>query len=96
MELLVLKKDDDNVSILNKLNEEVDELSNELFKSIMDNVNNKEEMAAEALDVIQVCVGLLDKLEQEGLNIRKAMEKHNLKLLNRGWQYKKVIRIDID
>ncbi|MDO6353548.1 hypothetical protein Q3V94_02675 [Caloramator sp. CAR-1] len=96
MELLILKKDDTYVSILNKAKEEVDELWEELFKYEIDNIDNKEEIAAETLDVIQVCIGLLDKLETEGMNIRKAVEKHNLKLLNRGWKYKKVIHIDIE
>ncbi|WDU84226.1 hypothetical protein [Caloramator sp. Dgby_cultured_2] len=90
------KKDDTYVSILNKAKEEVDELCEELFKYELDNIDNKENIAAETLDVIQVCIGLLDKLSEEGVNIRKTIEKHNLKLLHRGWRYKKVIRIDIE
>lgn len=47
------------------------------------------------MDVIQVCIGILDKLEQEGLDINKMVDKHNTKLLERGWEYENVIHINV-
>ncbi|KRQ86033.1 hypothetical protein ABG79_02165 [Caloramator mitchellensis] len=96
MELLVLKKENETYSdIFNKLVEEVMEIKTEI-EAIELEVGEKEKLIAETLDVIQVCIGLLDKLSHEGVNIRKAIEKHNLKLLQRGWRYKKVLYIDVD
>lgn len=91
MDLLVLKKDNETYfNLFNKLVEEVIEVREEMI------AYKKENLVSETLDVIQVCIGILDKLEQDGIKIKKEIEKHNLKLLQRGWIYKKVLHIDVE
>lgn len=91
MDLLVLKKDNETYfNLFNKLVEEVIEVREEMI------AYKKENLVSETLDVIQVCIGILDKLEQDGIKIKKEIEKHNLKLLQRGWRYKKVLHIDVE
>lgn len=91
MDLFVLKKDNETYfNLFNKLVEEVIEVREEMI------AYKKENLVSEILDVIQVCIGILDKLEQDGIKIKKEIEKHNLKLLQRGWRYKKVLHIDVE
>lgn len=91
MDLFVLKKDNETYfNLFNKLVEEVIEVREEMI------AYKKENLVSETLDVIQVCIGILDKLEQDGIKIKKEIEKHNLKLLQRGWRYKKVLHIDVE
>lgn len=91
MDLFVLKKDNETYfNLFNKLVEEVIEVREEMI------AYKKENLVSEILDVIQVCIGILDKLEQDGIKIKKEIEKHNLKLLQRGWIYKKVLHIDVE
>lgn len=54
---------------------------------------NKEEIAEEVLDQIQVCINMLDKLSSEGINVTEAFRRHNKKLVNRYWKAKGVITI---
>lgn len=93
MELLILEKNDEYIDMFYKLHEEVDELSCELIKLVTEKEETKRKIAEETLDVIQVCIGILDKLEKEGVNLREEVEKHNMKLLNRGWKYKGVVHL---
>lgn len=93
MELLILEKNDEYIDMFYKLHEEVDELSCELIKHVTEKEETKKKIAEETLDVIQVCIGILDKLEQEGIDIAKEIEKHNMKLLRRGWRYKEVVHL---
>lgn len=93
MELLILEKNDEYIDMFYKLHEEVDELSCELIKHVTEKEETKKKIVEETLDVIQVCIGILNKLEQEGIDIAKEIEKHNMKLLNRGWRYKGVVHL---
>ena len=95
MKLVVLRKNDEYMEMLYKLREETEELKEEIELHFRKNINNKENIAAEALDVIQVCIGILDKLEREGINIEKTIAKHNVKLLGRGWEVKKIVHINV-
>lgn len=83
--MIVLEKDNTWLQHREKLLEEAIELD----RAIM--AEDKVNMAEEAFDTIQVCIGILDKLSQEGINIQQAMLKHEKKLINRGWKIKKVI-----
>ncbi|GIW49183.1 MAG: hypothetical protein KatS3mg079_659 [Caloramator sp.] len=93
MELLILEKDDSYTDMFSKLHEEVEEVSTEIIKHATEKEDTKEKIAEETLDVIQVCIGILDKLEKEGIDIAKEIEKHNMKLLRRGWRYKEVVHL---
>lgn len=99
MRLQVLDKNDSWPEILDKLDEEYKEAKDALngmymmlasapkiFNSLI--INSKVELAGELLDVIQVCIGALDKLEDEGINVNKCVKDHNRKLEERGWNFK--------
>ncbi|WP_046066102.1 MazG nucleotide pyrophosphohydrolase domain-containing protein [Clostridium scatologenes] len=75
--------------LFKKLKEEVNELEKEVEKE--DKVN----MAAETLDVIQMCIALLLKLFMSGINIENSVHKHNKKLTNRNWKPRAIIKISI-
>lgn len=53
-------------------------------------------IAEEALDTIQVAIGILDKLHKEGIDIQQAVYRHNKKLTNRGWDAKAIIKIQVN
>lgn len=67
--------------------EEANELKEALEEGIYRNI------AEEAMDQIQVCIGILDKLASLGLNIDQITKRHNKKLVIRGWEEKGVIYI---
>ena len=75
--------------IAKKLHEESSELREELTFRIPD----IERIASETFDTIQVCVNLLDDLKREGLDIDHAVNLHNMKLIDRGWTFKKALEV---
>lgn len=87
MDLLVLDKQDSWTVINHKLQEEVEEVAEEILFD-----DNKEDLAGELLDVIQVAIGGLDKLSDD-ISISKAIKRHNDKLTGRGWQVKDKLTI---
>ncbi|NFF66801.1 hypothetical protein FDF69_07805 [Clostridium sporogenes] len=50
-----------------------------------------EAIQEEVLDVIQVAIGMLDTLEEEGYSLKQRICKHLKKLRKRGWKTKKLI-----
>jgi NTP pyrophosphatase (non-canonical NTP hydrolase) len=54
---------------------------------------DQEHIAEEALDVIQVAMGLLDKLSCGDMDLKKEIEIHNAKLKGRGWEFKKTLEV---
>lgn len=85
MQLMVLKKKDTWEKQASKLTEEVLEVLDAIQE------NNKEHVAEEVLDVMQVAIGMLDTLEEEGQNLKHMLCKHLKKLRRRGWKSKKLI-----
>lgn len=73
--------------ILKKYQEESRELEEALQSE--DDV----QIAEETLDVIQMCIGILDKLNSNGMNINQLVKRHNKKLVMRNWEDKGVIQI---
>jgi len=73
--------------IVKKHKEEAAELVEAIRKE------DKYQIAEEVLDEIQVCIGILDKLENEGIDIEQIFLKHNKKLVNREWKGKGVVNI---
>jgi len=73
--------------ISRKLHEESKELREAL--TLTDN----EHIAEKALDVIQVVIGLLDKLSNGNMDLKKEIEIHNSKLKGRGWELKRTYEI---
>lgn len=97
LKLPVLQKDDNWEKHLEKVEEE----SLELYEAIealsyYENitVNQLLHIAEEALDNIEVCIGILDKLGKE--ITEKANVNHIKKLAERGWKFKAVLEIRED
>lgn len=74
--------------------DKVDEESTELIEAIKE--GNVSHIAEEALDNIQVSIGVLDKLYHEGVNIEEAIYAHNKKLVGRGWKHKAVVKVQVN
>ncbi|RMD05064.1 hypothetical protein D9O40_00820 [Clostridium autoethanogenum] len=87
---MVLDKKDKWKEHEKKVNEE----SEELVEAIKE--GNTTHIAEEALDNIQVSIGVLDKLYHEGMNIEEAIFTHNRKLVNRGWKHKAVVKVQVN
>lgn len=90
MKLMVLSKEDKWKEHEKKVNEE----SEELVEAIEE--KDAAHIAEEALDNIQVNIGILDKLYHDGVNIEEAVHTHNRKLVNRGWKHKAVIKVQVN
>lgn len=69
------------------------EESEELLEAIAE--EDMHHIAEEVLDEIQVCVGILDKLEREGVDINQELLRHERKLINRYWKPKGEIEIKV-
>lgn len=93
MLIAVLEKEEIFIKHFEKLLEEVGELHEEVG---INTYVNKEKAISEALDVIQVCIGLIDKLEPNNAGIEKAVNAHFEKLKGRGWKFKKLIELRIE
>ena len=97
MYIPILNKHESLLDAGEKLKEECEEASEalDLYKVTGDALN-RDSLAGEVLDVIQVCIGILDKLEKEGVDIERALVKHGMKLSNRQiWNIKKMIKIEV-
>ncbi|WP_243152592.1 hypothetical protein [Clostridium sporogenes] len=77
VQLMVLDKKDTWEKQADKLVEE----TKEVLEAIQE----------EVLDVIQVAIGMLDTLEEEGYSLKQRICKHLKKLRKRGWKTKKLI-----
>jgi len=81
--LMILDKEETLPEELLKLQEE--------FKEVKEAIINgdKENTTEEILDLIQVSVGMLyTKVKTEGIDLEKELNRHNRKLLKRGWKPK--------
>ncbi len=59
--------------------------------------NAAAELVAETLDVVQMCIGILDKvLEKYPWVLSEGTKAHIEKLYGRGWRFKKWIQIEED
>lgn len=82
---MVLDKKDTWEKQASKLLEE----TKEVLEAIQE--KDKEHVAEEVLDVIQVAIGMLDTLEGEGYSLKHMICTHLKKLKKRGWKSKKLI-----
>ena len=94
MKLMILSHNDES----NKNTETWDDVlklheeeSNELIEAIK--TGNKSLIEEETMDQLQICFGILDKLQEEGTNIGEVFNRHNRKLVKRFWKDKGVIKI---
>lgn len=102
IKLPVLEKNDSWGKHLEKVEEESLELYEAIERVIYIGEEEIDEsvllhIAEEAFDNIEVCIGILDKLEQEHKGIiEKANLLHIKKLAERGWQFKSVLELKED
>ncbi|NFD54656.1 hypothetical protein EXN53_02995 [Clostridium botulinum] len=86
---MVLDKKDTWEKQADKLAEE----TKEVLEAVQE--ENKEHIAEEVLDVIQVAIGMLDTLEEEKYSLKQMICKHLKKLRKRGWKNKKMIILQV-
>lgn len=96
MERLPILQDDDDLLVLkDKLDEETRELDVEIVKYIaLGRIPNRDNAAREALDVLQLAIGILAVLEKQGADVPVLIWEHTEKLIRRGWKVKRYITID--
>ncbi|MBU5677890.1 hypothetical protein KQI88_15845 [Alkaliphilus sp. MSJ-5] len=94
IKLPVLEKNDRWSEHVLKLTEEYNEL---LCAFLKEDSIRFEDVIEETLDLIQVCIGILDKLDTDRPGIvRLSAMKHIEKLHSRGWKFKKWLYINED
>lgn len=93
----VLKKDENYNIMQGLLQGETNEVKKAITQYyITGSPKSRDELAGEVLDVVQICIGILDKLEKEGLDIENATLEHLKKLVSRQiWVIDKMIKIEI-
>ncbi|ABS34316.1 nucleotide pyrophosphohydrolase [Clostridium botulinum] len=83
MHLMILDKEETLPEELLKLQEEFKEVRQAILNK------DKENTTEEILDIIQVSVGMLyTKVKTENIDLEKELNRHNRKLLKRGWKTK--------
>ncbi|MBO0575130.1 nucleotide pyrophosphohydrolase [Clostridium botulinum] len=91
MHLMILDKNETLKQEREKLLEESIELMNAITSYDIENT------IEEVMDVIQVCIGMLDTLEkEENIDLEKELNRHNKKLLKRKWKSKGKIVLKIN
>ncbi|EDT84894.1 nucleotide pyrophosphohydrolase [Clostridium botulinum] len=91
MHLMILDKEETLPEELLKLQEE--------FKEVKEAIINgdKQNTTEEILDNMQVLIGMLyTKVKTENMDLEKEINKHNRKLLKRGWEFKSKINFYIN
>ena len=96
MKLMILKNNeslciDKNKETFEDILKKYQEESMELKEALQS--GDDLQIAEETLDVIQMCIGILDKLNSNGMNINQLVKRHNKKLVMRNWEDKGVIQI---
>ena len=92
--LPVLDKRENLLQMMDKLNEEVEELEEAVLNYKAYGNKKIDNLIEETFDVMQVVVGILDKLQnEENVQLDKSSQEHLLKIINRGWLIKRVLNI---
>jgi len=92
--LPVLDKNENFLQMMDKLNEEVEELEEAILNYQANGRKELDHLIEEIFDVIQVAVGMLDKLKnEEGVKLDEKSQEHLVKIINRSWLIKKVLNI---
>ena len=88
MRFPILDKYDNWDEIASKFNEEVKEFESEITN------DNQRGITRELFDIMQVCIGGLDMLENQGVKLNPKLLEHYQKLLKRGWKIKGQVELD--
>lgn len=96
MRIPVLDKKDNIKECFDVILEEQNELNDELLILLCNKSLSREDkevvkhrIKKESFDLIQGCIGLLDKLEAT----QEDVEEHYKKLESRGWNFKRVLKV---
>lgn len=81
-----LDVDNDKYS-LDELSQKLEKEQKELDNAIKDKLS-KGHIAEELFDTIQICIGILNKLSQDGVDMRRVALRHEKKLIKLGWRWK--------
>ncbi|MDU7948734.1 MAG: MazG nucleotide pyrophosphohydrolase domain-containing protein [Clostridium sp.] len=75
--------------------EEVSKKLKEEYKELQEAIKEEEDVqiAEEVFDLIQVCIRILVILSKRGFSLMQLNNRHNKKLVNRGWKHKNIINI---
>ncbi|WP_425447762.1 hypothetical protein [Dethiothermospora halolimnae] len=92
----VLKKNESLMDMIDKLREEVNELDQAInLYEAYGTLRELENVIEESFDVQQVLTGIFDKLAtDEKVDLRKASHDHLVKMINRGWNVKKILIVE--
>lgn len=91
MHLMILDKEETLPQELLKLQEEFKEVKEAIINGDKQNTTEK------ILDIIQVSIGMLHtKVKTEDMDLEKEINRHNRKLLKRGWNFKGKVNIKIN
>lgn len=83
---VVLDLDNDKYS-LQELSNHLEKEQKELNSAIKDGMD-KGYVAEELFDTIQMCINMLNKLSQDGIDMRRVALRHEKKLIKLGWNWK--------
>ena len=96
IQMPILEKNDTWETHREKLREEAGEVI-DVIMNIESAPESASELLAETLDVMQVCIGIIEQLEKTNRKIiLEGQIKHVEKLYKRGWKFKKMIIIRED
>ncbi|MHB9927911.1 nucleotide pyrophosphohydrolase [Clostridium botulinum] len=91
MHLMILDKEETLPEELLKLQEEFKEVKQAIING------DKQNTTEEILDNMQVLIGMLyTKVKTENIDLEKEINKHNRKLLKRGWEFKSKINFYVN
>lgn len=77
---------------LEELSENLEKEQKELDNAIKEGMS-KGYIAEELFDTIQMCIGMLNKLSQDGIDMRRVALRHEKKLIKLGWRWKGYIEL---
>lgn len=78
---------DNDKYTLGELSQKLEKEQKELDNAIKEGLSNGD-IAEELFDTIQMCIGILNKLSQDGVDMRRVALRHEKKLIKRGWRWK--------
>nr|WP_208459567.1 nucleotide pyrophosphohydrolase [Clostridium botulinum] len=88
---MILDKEETLPQELLKLQEEFKEVKQAIING------DKQNTTEEILDNMQVLIGMLyTKVKTENIDLEKEINRHNRKLLERGWEFKGKVSIKIN
>lgn len=75
--------------------EEVSKKLKEEYKELQGAIKEDDDVhiAEEVFDLIQICIRILVILSKKGFSLMQLNNRHNKKIVNRGWKHKNIINV---